>query len=625
MKTQQERIREMKPRQIQSRLDELLAGDWKAVQLRDKLEVLAEARAFGGLTWFWGPELYRRDRVVFRPFILSHFATHLVQDWKWKQIEWRGEKGDRLDTWFHEVDANGDAELFKRLYAWKHQKGNWEGIDGKQWQADLIEHFQHARSAAKRQSVLNMFGQRAALNQRAARELYRIDHQAAASFILRHLHQDWEEKRKLWRPLFQEARDRGDDEFAFALYRKQISDKDWETDILALAKNEADQQTLCDDLERRHPEGHDLNLSMPICRLVEIRGRDVLPYVQRHLRGVYRSWYGGRDGYTKLVKLAAANQWWDLWSGLVRTCANRDEYDKQVRQLLEDRETSDADIQRRLLQLTGISREWDLGPFSMARVQQLEDETAIRLYGRFPGMLRGPFRMHVSAGLMGNYEKLIEHVIRAEDETLIDFLASRLVTRFVSPYGWGQDQVEVANRLSRYYESFRDDELEFSRRALQVLGQVPAYSFWNFRDVVRTNRLARMFYARAPEKYLACGSDLRNLLESPEIHAQSLGFRVLGLDRDDARRLAVQNLDLLQATLLRPLHRSTRLLAFQALQNAANDVQHADHIAQRCRQALDLPDRRYPKEQLVGLLGRLLHRWPELRSEREQPVVYGAQ
>lgn len=197
------------------------------------------------------------------------------------------------------------------------------------------------------------------------------------------------------------------------------------------------------------------------------------------------------------------------------------------------------------------------------------------------------------------------------------------MTRAAHPAGWGQEQVDIAERLSRYYEGFREDEDRFSLRAVQVLGQVPAYSIWNYNQLLRTNRLARMFYARSASAYLSHPQGIRDLLESPEIHAQALAFRVLGLDSDVARRLAVDNVDLLQATLLRPLHRDTRLLAFRALQNAASDGACARRIHQRCREALDLPDKKYPKEYLVGLIGRLLHKWPELRSERERPIVYG--
>jgi hypothetical protein len=79
----------------------------------------------------------------------------------------------------------------------------------------------------------------------------------------------------------------------------------------------------------------------------------------------------------------------------------------------------------------------------------------------------------------------------------------------------------------------------------------------------------------------------------------------------------------LLGTLLRPLHRKTRLAAFGALANAAKaDAKAAARVLKRAREALRLPDKKYPKEQLVGLIGKILHDHSALCSPREHPVVY---
>ena len=108
---------------------------------------------------------------------------------------------------------------------------------------------------------------------------------------------------------------------------------------------------------------------------------------------------------------------------------------------------------------------------------------------------------------------------------------------------------------------------------------------------------------------------MRDLLEGSEIHVQMLAYRVLAQDDDRARRLAADMLDILLGTLLRPLHRKTRLAAFGALANAAKaDATAAARALRRVCDALRLPDTKYPKEQLVGLIGGILHTWPELRG-----------
>lgn len=97
-------------------------------------------------------------------------------------------------------------------------------------------------------------------------------------------------------------------------------------------------------------------------------------------------------------------------------------------------------------------------------------------------------------------------------------------------------------------------------------------------------------------------------------------------DDDRARRAAVEVLDILIGTLLRALHRKTRRAAFGALLSAARgDADAARHVLIRAREALRLPDKNYPKEELIGLIGGILHHRPELRGRGEQPLVYGLQ
>jgi len=102
----------------------------------------------------------------------------------------------------------------------------------------------------------------------------------------------------------------------------------------------------------------------------------------------------------------------------------------------------------------------------------------------------------------------------------------------------------------------------------------------------------------------------------------ALAYRALGLNDARARTQAARHLPLLLGTLLRPMQRDTRTLAFGALANAADSLETARLILDRAKDALNLPDVRYPKERLLGLIARIIHRWPELRAPSEQPVVY---
>jgi hypothetical protein len=206
---------------------------------------------------------------------------------------------------------------------------------------------------------------------------------------------------------------------------------------------------------------------------------------------------------------------------------------------------------------------------------------------------------------------------------MVDHLACITVQRAQTEWYHDKGLAAFAELLAGIYRKLLDRPAEFAQRAASVLGQLPAGALGKqYRHLIKSNALARLLFEEAKDVYLAAPAVFRDLLEAADGHVQALALRGLAADDDRARELAAHNLDLLQATLFRPLHRRTRLWAFRALLNSATSLENARVVCERARQALDLPDKHYPKDRLIGLLGRLLHRWPELRSGRETPVVF---
>jgi hypothetical protein len=116
---------------------------------------------------------------------------------------------------------------------------------------------------------------------------------------------------------------------------------------------------------------------------------------------------------------------------------------------------------------------------------------------------------------------------------------------------------------------------------------------------------------------------VQDLVEGSNIHVMMLAYRVLALPDPRARALAAENVEILLGTLLRPLHRKTRMAAFEALANAArHDAAVAQRIQARAREALKLPNKKYPKPELIGLIASVLAAHPGFAGEAERPVVY---
>lgn len=609
----------LKTAQVRAKLEELLALP-DDTALRAGLDALGRERAFGGLTWYWGPRLYARNKLMFRPLILSRLSTFAIDDRGMFQfVPWKGEVGAALEPWLAQVDRDDDIDLFKQLFAWKHQQG-WRRQDSV-FVTELLKRFKTAGNEARRNIVLAKFDTWFMLDEATACELHRIDPKAAAPFIMKHLPRNFwgDEKRQLWAKLGKQLQDQNDDTHYWQLYRTQTPAKHWARDVKALCETERDAARLVDELKRRHLSGYGLDLGKTVYELVTLRGRDVFPYVIPELATFWRSW-GAQSGLEELLKLAEERGWDDLWSGILRVAAGDSQFNREILKLLKEHALTDDKVARRLLLLVGVSREWNFPGFGVASVRQLYDDTALAMYRRFPDLIRGPFRLHLQFSWGAEASKLLRAAVDQRDEPLIDYLASRLLTRGGRYYG--NHKLEGPDLLADYYQGLKENEQTFSRRAATALSQVPAYSIYDYNWLIKTNRLARLFFERSAESYLADRRALADLVEASEIHVQALAYRALGLDDPRAREFAADNLDILIGTLLRPLHRKTRLLAFKALLNAANSPERAQRVLTKAREAVDLPDKKYPKEQLIGFLGQLLHRWPEFRGPREQPVVY---
>lgn len=599
-------------------------------KLREELEQVATQEiSFSGFTWLWGPVLYRRNRILFTPFIVSRFSNYMtLPKWRVETIHWKGAKAATLDAWLAEADRNDDAALFRRLYEWKlWDKHGWRNRDKRSLEivSELLKRFKGAATAAQRQSVLRKFDLRFDLDEAAACEFYEVDPAAAPAFILGHLRTSFwtgEAKRKLMQRLIDLAARRGDEEFRWKLYRRQVPVEAWTRDAVALCKQIKDTDELVRELEKRHPDGLGINLADGFFQLVKARGRDVFPYVQRHLGDAWGTWLG-RGSVGKITDYAREQGWWDFWAVLVRTCSQAKEFNAEVLKLLGDNRLPEQTIVQRLLSLAGVSREWNWGGFGAAAVHQLTEPVALKMYQRFPDLIRGPYKLHIqSHGWGQTYPKLLERFLAAREEELIDFMASRLVTRY-GQWGQAQKMLSESGKLADYYGQLKSDEAVFSRRAANVLGQVPAFSIWNYNELIRQNRLARLLFERSAAVYLADARSMADLVEAAEIHVMALAYRALGLNDARARTMAATHLPLLLGTLLRPMHRVTRMLAFGALANTVDtSLENARLVLQRARDASNLPDRNYPKEKLLGLIAAILKRWPELRGPMEQPKVY---
>jgi len=398
--------------------------------------------------------------------------------------------------------------------------------------------------------------------------------------------------------------------------------------VLTLANAVVEQAELNRLLESRHLEGYGIERGATVLKLLEKRGRDVMPYVRAKLEETIGGW--GKDDQTKrFVELAERKGWWDLWSASIRASRNAKLFNECIGKLMRDDALSDETRRDRLCALAGASREWNWPGLGLAIVHSLDDNLACLVYARYPDLIRGPLRANVTPSWWRGFPNLVKAAQAANDDDLVDTLASRYATRISWTRLWGRNKEtdaddQTAAEIATYYQAIRDrDAVEFSHRASSVLTRIPAYATFNQDRLLRTNDLARLLFVRSLDQYLGVPRAVQDLVEGSNIHVMMLAYRVLALPDPRASALAADNVEILIGTLLRPLHRKTRLAAFDALVNAAR---HSEAVARRvharAREALKLPNKKYPKAELIGLIGRVLAVHPALASEAERPVVY---
>jgi hypothetical protein len=619
---------EMTPRELEAEITRLLKSGLDDRSLRNELDTLAEKEpSFPGFTWFWGPILYLRNRTLFRPFIMSRFSRWMLLPKRKVQVIGYRKHADRLDPWLEEADRSDDVELFRRLYEWKLDGlYSWRkrGLRSEEICSELRRRFAKATTLTQRQVVLRKFDLWFLLDEATAVALYQTEPNAAGPFILRHLPNEWylgDKGRVLWEKLFRAARERNDD-FGWKLYQRQVPQKRWERDVAQVAMDVRDPAILCAELKKRHLQGGwGVDLTGGMLALLERRGREVFPYVTQHLGSVRRGFWFRTGDYKALIKLAEGREWWDLWSGLMRVAGKRAEFSAAVKRWVTSN-LPEPVKRERLLALAGVSRAWNLPGLGIASTHQLEEDAALLLYDRHPDLVHGPFRQHIQGHRWGEaFPKLLDRFLANADEEMIDLAASRAATSF-GRWGSAPKQIDLASKLADYYLGLKSDETDFARRAARVLGLIPAFSIFNYATLIRENRLARLLFERSLSSFLSSKQGLIDLVEASEIHVQELAYRALGQNDPRAQEVGREQLPLLLGTLLRPLQRATRRAAFGALANTARDLDSARMIVERAREAFILPDEKYPKEQLVGLIAKILHRWPELRGVKEQPVIY---
>lgn len=486
----------------------------------------------------------------------------------------------------------------------------------RRWATELLARFRAAEGPAQREQVLGELDSPLLLDEDSALELYRMQPDLASGFIRRHAPRGRraEDARLPWQRLMREALGQGDNDLHFALYRAQVPPEQWARDTLELARRVAHPERLCEELDLRHPQRWRVDIGPHLHALAQLRGEHMLAYLEAHATEVWSA--RRRAGRGEMAELARRRGWWELWARLTVLCTSAAEYDAEVMAVIQDHASPEAQVRQQLLQLAGAPASTEAASGSD---KPLKDATLLALYQRFPHYVRGPFRGRLAPSIKQPRTALLKRAVEQQDDELIDLLASHLVA--YQPRSGDTALIGAAQLAADYYAGLVLDDVSQAGRAVRILKRVPVGSIQSLRQIERTNPLARALFARVRSVSRTSVETVAELLSAPDGQILSLGLDALAHAGARSALFVEANLDLLLDLLVRPVERPAGRRVLKALR-AVDTQQSAQRVLQRLRERLADPGSGELREAFAALAGDLLQRFPQLRTQGEQPVVY---
>ena len=468
--------------------------------------------------------------------------------------------------------------------------------DAMRWAAELAARYTAAATSEARAAVLGALDLPYTLDEDTALALYAIQPALSSEFVQRHLPRGR----------------RADDALHFALYRMQAPAEEWARDTAELARRVSDAQTLCEELERRHPQRWRPDVGPGLHALALERGQHMLPYLERHAAEVWSP--RRRSGYEEMLELAQRRGWWQLWANLLASCASPAQYDREVMALVADTQTADAELRQRLLVLAGVWAPLQEGQPHRRAARALKEETLLALYERFPHLARGPFRTQLDPSASRPLSRLIDLAVEHRDTELVDHFAARLAARLER--SGAERLMQAVARMAEHLSGGADVRADLGARAARIVQQLPRLPR-SLRQLLQRNPLAHLLFERAAGECVHSQAAAGALLQADEPHVRALAVHALTADHPAARETLHEQLDAVLAALERPLAAPVRRRALQALARSAHEPDEARRTVAWARKTLA----RGPDADVLTLIGTQLAQHPSLRDTGETPVV----
>ncbi|HEV2238307.1 MAG TPA: hypothetical protein VGR57_16715, partial [Ktedonobacterales bacterium] len=372
---------------VRARVRAALAADHDRGALLRELEALARDPDFADCADLWAPALYDREPYVFSTFLQRHLSD---------------ESEPVIRQLLARAEADGHDELFAALY----RKIAAEDA----WNAELLALAQSREPNAAVQRAVTLRDMRDhhyTLSELAAFALYAREPALFGPFVRAHVHDDGGRYEKLREVALQ----RGDDDFAWAVFREVAGPKEWKAEIHRLLDAMTPASDIATELRKRHPVAGLQADGKDLAALVSRYGAAVVPYLEENL-----DWLDQNDARHLLPALERLGDDALYWSIFFKT-RNTKAWNAALRDLLRQPLADDAlaaALRRRTPPANGR-----YSPHTWA----LEPDVAEALYARGPEVTR-PF---LERCLRTPPLALVRAAEQRGDEDFLDFLFARLL------------------------------------------------------------------------------------------------------------------------------------------------------------------------------------------------------
>jgi hypothetical protein len=209
--------------------------------------------------------------------------------------------------------------------------------------------------------------------------------------------------------------------------------------------------------------------------------------------------------------------------------------------------------------------------------------------------------------------------LEQRDDELVDLLASHLAA--YQPRSGDTALMDAVQLAADYYAGVAPDEGGSATRAVRILKRVPAGTIQSLRELEHANPLARTLFAHVRSAAQGSTETVAELLAAPDRQVLSLGLDALVQAGARSALVVDANLDLLLEVLARPTNRPAARRVLKVLR-AVDTRESAQRVLACMRGKMSDAGDLAPREAFAALAGELLQRFPDLREDREQGVVY---